>query len=32
MGPREFGLDAQTVDALARELVEVHATGSRSRS
>jgi uridylate kinase len=27
MGPREFGLDAPTVDAVARELVEVHATG-----
>ena len=27
MGPGEFGLDAQTVDTLARELVEVHATG-----
>jgi uridylate kinase len=27
MGPGEFGLDAQTVDTLAHELVEVHATG-----
>jgi uridylate kinase len=27
MGSREFGLDAQTVDAVARELVEVHASG-----
>jgi uridylate kinase len=27
MGPREFGLDAPTVDAVAQELVEVHATG-----
>ncbi|HZQ04899.1 MAG TPA: UMP kinase [Gaiellaceae bacterium] len=27
MGPREFGLDAPTVDALARELVEVHSLG-----
>jgi len=27
MGPREFGLDAPTVDAVSRELVEVHATG-----
>jgi uridylate kinase len=27
MGSREFGLDASTVDAVARELVEVHATG-----
>jgi uridylate kinase len=27
MGPSEYGLDASTVDALARELVEVHATG-----
>ena len=27
MGTAEYGLDAPTVDALARELVEVHATG-----
>src|SRR5437868_15316634 len=27
MGPREFGLDAPTVDAVARELVEVRALG-----
>ena len=27
MGSREFGLDADTVDELARELVELHATG-----
>jgi uridylate kinase len=27
MGPREFGLDADTVDELARELVDVHAGG-----
>src|SRR5579885_1103739 len=27
IGPREFGLDAPTVDALARELVEVHSLG-----
>jgi uridylate kinase len=27
MGPNEFGLDAGTVDAVARELVEVRATG-----
>ena len=27
MGPTEFGLDAGTVDALARELVDVQATG-----
>src|SRR5437870_4387436 len=27
MGPREFGLDAQTVEDVARELVEVHASG-----
>jgi uridylate kinase len=27
MGPNEFGLDAPTVDAVARELVEVRATG-----
>jgi uridylate kinase len=27
MGPAEFGLDAGTVDALARELVEIRATG-----
>jgi uridylate kinase len=27
MGAREYGLDAHTVDALARELVDVHATG-----
>src|SRR5581483_6729225 len=27
MGPRDFGLDATTVDALARELVEVQALG-----
>jgi uridylate kinase len=27
MGPAEFGLDAQTVDAVARELVELRATG-----
>jgi uridylate kinase len=27
MGPAEYGLDAATVDALARELVEVHETG-----
>src|SRR5581483_3404927 len=27
MGPREFGLDAATVDALAGELVEVHSLG-----
>jgi uridylate kinase len=27
MGTRDFGLDAKTVDAVARELVEVHATG-----
>ena len=27
MGPREFGLDAPTVDEVARELVEVHALG-----
>jgi uridylate kinase len=27
MGTREFGLDAATVDALARELVDVRATG-----
>jgi uridylate kinase len=27
MGPAEYGLDAKTVDTLARELVEVHATG-----
>jgi uridylate kinase len=27
MGPREFGLDAPTVDKLARELVEVRALG-----
>ncbi len=27
MGSREFGLDAETVDALARELVEVRADG-----
>ena len=27
MGPREFGLDAGTIDDVARELVEIHATG-----
>jgi uridylate kinase len=27
MGSREFGLDAETVDELARELVQLHATG-----
>ena len=27
MGPAEFGLDASTVDAVARELVEVRSTG-----
>ena len=27
MGPTEYGLHPATVDALARELVEVHATG-----
>jgi len=27
MGPGEFGLDAPTVDALARELVDVRALG-----
>src|SRR5205814_306694 len=27
MGPREFGLDAPTVDAVARELVGVRALG-----
>ncbi len=27
MGPSEYGLDAGTVDALARELVDVHSTG-----
>jgi len=27
MGPAEFGLDADTVDELAGELVDVHATG-----
>ena len=27
MGPAEFGLDAATVDAVARELVDVQATG-----
>ena len=27
MGPREFGLDAQTVDDVARELVEVQSLG-----
>jgi uridylate kinase len=27
MGPSEYGLDASTVDALARELVGVHSTG-----
>src|SRR4051794_3209340 len=27
MGPREFGLDEETVDAVTRELVDVHATG-----
>jgi uridylate kinase len=27
MGPSEYGLDAFTVDALARELVDVHSTG-----
>jgi uridylate kinase len=27
MGPRDFGLDPPTIDLLARELVEVHATG-----
>jgi uridylate kinase len=27
MGPAEYGLDAATVDRLARELVEVHETG-----
>jgi len=27
MGPAEYGLDATTVDTLARELVEVHSTG-----
>jgi len=27
MGPNEFGLDAATVDAVARELVEVRGTG-----
>jgi uridylate kinase len=27
MGPREFGLDADTIESVARELVEVHATG-----
>src|SRR4051812_46779794 len=27
MGPAEYGVDAATVDALARELVEVHGTG-----
>lgn len=27
MGPSEFGLHAATVDAVARELVEIHATG-----
>jgi len=27
MGPREFGLDAATIDGLARELVDVHALG-----
>jgi uridylate kinase len=27
MGTRDFGLDAKTVDAVARELVEVHSTG-----
>ena len=32
MGPAEFGLDAPTVDTLARELVEVQATGRRARA
>jgi uridylate kinase len=27
MGPAEYGLDASTVDLLARELVELHSTG-----
>jgi len=27
MGPHEFGLDAPTVDEVARELVDVHGTG-----
>jgi uridylate kinase len=27
MGPGEFGLDAATVDAVAKELVEIHSTG-----
>jgi uridylate kinase len=27
MGPSEFGLHAATVDAVAKELVEIHATG-----
>src|SRR5262249_9854475 len=27
MGPREFGLDEETIDVLAQELVEVHADG-----
>jgi uridylate kinase len=27
MGPTDYGLDPATVDALARELVEIHATG-----
>ena len=27
MGPAEFGLDAETIDTLARELVDVHSTG-----
>ena len=32
MGPADFGLDAPTVDELARELVEVHAAGRRARA
>src|SRR5437773_10418 len=27
MGPGEFGLDAATVDSVAKELVEIHSTG-----
>ena len=27
MGPREFGLDEETIDALAQELVDVHSGG-----
>src|SRR5262249_47017845 len=27
MGPADFGLDAPTLDTLARELVDVHASG-----